>query len=103
MRQVLFENTCEEECDIAPISLLLFHISWVMNETAYKYLSSATFPPSAHVYGVLPSSTKKVHKPSQGAALGATLLKILVEVLWGAEGCSFAFSKKFYVNKQYVS
>lgn len=40
VREVLFENTCEEGTGIAPISLLLFCISWVMNETAYKYLSS---------------------------------------------------------------
>lgn len=40
VRQVLFENTCDEGTGIAPISLLLFCISWVMNGTAYKYLSS---------------------------------------------------------------
>lgn len=66
-------------------------------------LPSATFPPSAHVCGVLPSSTKKVHELFQGAALGATLLKIFVDVLKGEESCSFASSTKFYVNEQRVS
>lgn len=104
MRQVLFENTCEEGTGIAPISLLLFCISWVMNGTAYKYLSSfCHIPTFSNVCGVLPSSTKKVCKPSQGATLGTTLLKMLVEVLRGAEGCSFASSTKFYVKKQHVS
>lgn len=65
-------------------------------------LPSVTFPSSPHVCGVLPSSTKKVHKPSQGATLGTTLLKMLVEVLRGAEDCSFASSTKFYVKKQHV-
>lgn len=79
------------------LALLLFHCSccfvspgWWMKLLSNICLPSATFPPSAHVCEVLPSSTKKVHKPSQGVALGA-------------EGCSLASRTKFYVNKQHVS
>lgn len=57
-------------------------------------LPSATFPPSAHVCGVLLSSTKKVHTPSKGVALGAALLKILVEVLRGGRRLQFAIQHK---------
>lgn len=80
-------------------------------------LPSATFPPSAHISGALPSSTKRIHKPFQGAVaihcvqslgqpLGATLLKMLAKVFRGAEGCSLficlALRTKFSVNKQHL-
>lgn len=120
MRQVLFASTCEEGTGIAPAValLLLFCISWVMNETAYKYLSPFCHIPTfcTRFWGcsllyeggaqAIPEGCGNHCAQGLGQPPGATLLKMPAKAFRGAEGCSLlvrlASKTKFYVNKQHV-